>query len=532
MSGRYLGSAARASECDQCGRNMDKAHRIHQGGSYCSICYPRIFPARQCTVCGKTARAHKEEAVPICRGCRLADRTCIRCHKPTPRGALRVGDGIACGSCARYFKPSGSCNFCERPSLRLSALSSAPEIGRVCEKCRRDHVAATCACCGKHRTVYFQGIDRSPYCRICAADPAARHHCPDCGVEVGGLGEAPCFTCSIKRSNIRKVLAAEELLQTEAVRRLTREFYSWMDSRGDASKFAAGASRYVTYLAKLDSALAAGSDELGNGVLIKTFSTEELRRMGMLAQHLAETGLLTADGDQRRTNSEIRLIEQKLEEAKRQSWGGDVVKYHAYMRDGRERKLLDRSVRFYLNAAISLMKFTKKTTVRSLVQADVDRYLRHTPGARASLSPFLRYVEMVAGVSVKVISRKKSSSTKRAKIREIAELLRLVTSEETSWPARRGCFARMLALLYARPVQDIVKLRTSDVREYAKGYQLRLGDDWCDIEPDLTSSIGQLLAQAEGLRLVHDPWLFPGRSVNDHLSSAAVTSIIQRLIPT
>lgn len=532
MTDQYLGTAVRARKCDQCGRSMAKAHRIHQGGAYCSICYPRLFPQRQCTVCGKAARAHKEEAVPICRSCHLKDRICLRCHKPTPRGALRVGNGIACGSCARYYKPEERCGICDRPSLRLSALSSAPEIGRICEKCRRDHSAATCSCCGKHRTVHFQSLDRLPLCRLCAADPAAQHPCPDCGVDVGGVGEATCFACGIKRSNMRKVQAAEELLQTETVRRLVRDFYGWMESRGNANKFAAGASRYVTYLAKLDAALAQGSGDLDNEMLVRTFSTEELRRMGKLAQHLAEIGLLTADGDQRRANTEVRLIEQKLEEATRQPWGPEIAKYHVYMQHGREKKLSDRSVRSYLTAANALMGFAKKSAAHSLTQGDVDRYLRRKPGARASLSPFLRYVEATAGVSVKAVARKKSPVSDRKRIREIATLLRLVTAEETSWAARRGCFARLLALLYTRPVQDVVTLRTSDVREYAKGYQLHLGEEWCDIEPDLAPSLGQLLTLAKEQQLVHDPWLFPGRSANDHLSSAAVTSIIQRLNTT
>ncbi|WP_213031388.1 hypothetical protein, partial [Acinetobacter baumannii] len=66
--------------------------------------------------------------------------------------------------------------------------------------------------------------------------------------------------------------------------------------------------------------------------------------MGKLAQHLAEIGLLTADGDQRRANTEVRLIEQKLEEATRQPWGPEIAQYHVYMQHGREKKLSDRSV--------------------------------------------------------------------------------------------------------------------------------------------------------------------------------------------
>lgn len=529
MNGSYLGSVVRDRECDQCGRRIVKAHRVHKGGSYCSSCYPRLFPVRECTVCGKPARAHKDEAEPVCRGCRLADRTCVRCRKLTPRGALRVGDGIACSSCARYFKPLESCSLCEQPSRRLSALSSAPEVGRICEKCRRDQVAATCSCCGKHRTVHFVRMDRSPLCRACIADPNARHSCPDCGVDVGGSGGAPCFSCSIKRSNRRKIQAAEGLFQTQAVRQLIRDFHDWTDGRGDANKFAANAGRYVAYLAKLDGALADASREPSNAMLMRTFSTEDLRRMGLLTQYLAEIGTLTADGDQRRTNTEMRLIEEKLREATRQPWGAEITKYHAYLVEAREKKLSERSVRVYLSSAISLMRSSGKTETRSLTQSDVEKYLRRTPGARASLSSYLRYVEATTSTRFELVSKKRPSKVKRGKIREASVLLKALAAEG-SWPARRGCLARLLSLLYARPVLDIVKLRASDVREYKSGYQIRFHGDWCAIEPEISPGLKQLLSEVAQQRLVHDPWLFPGRSANDHLSPAAVVSIVRRIV--
>lgn len=77
-------------------------------------------------------------------------------------------------------------------------------------------------------------------------------------------------------------------------------------------------------------------------------------------------------GDQRRANTEVRLIEQKLEEATRQPWGAEIAKYHVYMRHGRDKKLSDRSVRSYLTAANALMSFAKKSAAHSLSQSDVD----------------------------------------------------------------------------------------------------------------------------------------------------------------
>lgn len=251
--------------------------------------------------------------------------------------------------------------------------------------------------------------------------------------------------------------------------------------------------------------------------------------MGLLTQYLAETGLLTADGDQRRANTEMRLIEEKLREAMRQPWGVEITQYHIHMVEARDKKLSERSVRVYLSAAISLMRSTGKTEARSLTQSDVEKYLRRTPGARASLSPYLRYVEAITNNRYKLGSKKRPSKVKRGKIKEASMLLKVLASE-SSWPARRGCFARLLSLLYARPVLDIVKLKASDVREHNADYQIRFRGDWCTIEPELSPSLKQLLSEVIQQRHVHDPWLFPGRSANDHLSAAAVVSIVRRAV--
>src|SRR5256885_11651620 len=63
--GQYFAHALR-SACGNCGRSMDKAHRIHHGVKYCSNCYPAVFPPRTCQICGETARAHKHATSSVC----------------------------------------------------------------------------------------------------------------------------------------------------------------------------------------------------------------------------------------------------------------------------------------------------------------------------------------------------------------------------------------------------------------------------------------------------------------------------------
>ena len=518
IDGTYL-ARARSSDCGNCGQEMDKAHRIHLGTGYCSICYPRIFPPRPCHVCGKAARAHRNDTSPTCGSCLRADRSCLRCGKLTPKASLRVGQQVACAACAHYYRAPEPCDVCAAPSARLSRSTAFPQNGRMCDKCLRAVVGATCSHCGKHRTVNFRTLDRKPLCRTCCASPGATHACPDCEKRVNGIGLGPCMPCGIKRSNVAKQLGAQQVLESPAVRQLYAEFTRWGNETGRASKLAAGASRYLPFLAKLDTALVRANAELHEDLIYEVFSTEELRQMGLLAQHMAETGLLNDDAVARRRRSDERLLASKRQAIAGRSWAEDIERFEKNL-SVREPPISLRTRKSYVHAAIALMTQSKVLRASQIGQGALDSLVAKKPGLRASLTAFLAHLSEIYGLrlNLKPKSRKPVPLVRQAKyVRAILDAL----ASDVDRPARLALTAKLLCKLLNTPMDRILQLRHSDL-DNQDFRRLKLNGNWLELPEQLRTILAALPSPDWRAGVDLDPLLFEGRMLMDSLSTSAV----------
>lgn len=524
--GTYL-ARARSPDCGNCGQEMRKAQRIHQGTGYCAICYPRIFPQRPCHVCGRTARAHRNDEKPICGDCLREDRSCLRCGKLTPKAALRVGQRVACASCARYYRAPEPCDMCSAMSMRLSRSSAYLHNGRMCDKCLRAAVAATCSHCGKHRTVNLMTLDRKPLCKVCCAHPAASHPCPDCSATVNGLGNTPCLECAIKRSNVVQQLGAQHLLTQESVRQLYAEFTRWGNETGRASKLARGAARYLQFLVKLDAALQQRAVPLDDSVLVQVFTTEELRRMGLLSQHLAETGLLRDDAVARRRRSDERLLAARREAIAGQPWAEDFDRFEEAL-STRTPAISLRTHKAYTHAALSLLTQAQVARACQISQKAVDGLLANKPGMKASLSVFVAHLNALHGLRLKL----KSKTSKPVPVVRLAKFVKalLEAIESTpSRPARLALTAKLLSKLLNSPLDRILLLRHSDL-DFQDLRKLRLDSQWIELPERLQPVLAALASPQWQSGMDADPLVFEGRMLLDSLSTATVDYQVNRLV--
>lgn len=524
--GAYL-ARARKPDCGNCGQEMVKAHRIHLGTGYCSTCYPKIFPARTCHVCGKSARAHRNDETPTCGACLRNDRSCLRCGKLTPRAGIRVGERVACEVCAPYYRQPEQCEMCPNMSTRLSRSTAFPEKGRMCEKCRRSLHDATCSHCGKHRTINFMTLDRKPFCKACCGSPRASHACPDCKSVVKGSGDAPCMLCSIKRSNVRRQLGVQSLFATPQVQELNTEFTQWCNDSGRASKLAGGASHYLPFLAKLDVALQQRPGALTRELVIEVFSTEELRQMGILAKYLSETGLLSDDALVRRRRSDERMIASMLSTIENQPW---AVEIHGFQKElaSRETPLALRTHKAYLRAAISLLMHAKVVRASQIPQKAVNSMILKTPGQRASLSPFLAHLTTAYGSTLKV---KNKVSKPTPAVRHAKYVRRLLDAMESAVerPARLAITAGLLSKLLNAPMEQVLQMRHSDL-DLEKFEQVRLGDEWVRLPERIHPILRELPSEQWKSGLDADPFLFAGRLLMDGLSVTGARHHIKQVL--
>lgn len=524
---QYLGAKLAKASCGQCERAMDKAHRVHLGVGYCSNCYPRIFPIRTCHVCGGTARSHRAEARPVCRRCRLKEQTCLRCGKPTPRAALRVGDQAVCAACARYFRVAEPCQACEKPAQRLTRITGLEALGRMCDRCVREQTCATCKRCGKHRTVFLMLLTQEPVCKGCAANLDASHACPDCGTIVGGAGVARCLTCSIKRSNWVKARAAIDLMSDQQTQHLTLSFVGWANESGRHSKLGAGFARYAQALMRVDNAVPASGGVIDSAFLQKLFTTEEIRSMGILAQYMIETGLLTANNQARLEASLQRLVERHLQEVVGKSWEMDVNGFHRFML-AKKKPLSLRSVKAYLNVAIQLLQHSKVNRAAELSNAALKKYLRKSPGSTASASAFVSYLRSTGVVALRLQKKVGQSPTlaHRAKeVRRIQDRLEYVVQRHERLPL----IAKLVSLLFGARLEYVLQLRMDQLAVSASGARVLLKDEWVDAPEEFAALVHEMAAGPSPTQESGERWVFPGRMASDHLSTAAVQYHLNKL---
>lgn len=527
-NGTYLGATLRKPQCGECDREMEKAHRVHLGTGYCSNCYPRIFPARTCEICGGTARSHRAETNPVCRRCRLADQSCLRCGKVTPKGALRVGDRVACASCARYYQPAQPCDRCSKLSQRLTRIGGHEDLGRVCEGCVRALKCATCAQCGKHRTVFLVLLDRNPVCKPCSSSLGATHACPDCGISVGGVGNARCLSCGIKRSNWVKAQAAADLMVDSKAQSLALGFVGWGNQNGRESMVAAGFARYAEALMRIDNEVAGLAVAIDNSLLLKVFTTEQIRSMGLLAQYFGETGLLTADGQARAEASLERLIKRQLKGVEGKPWAEDVLRFYKSLQV-RDKPLSLRTFKSYLNVAIQLLEHSKVSRAEQLSTEAVKKYLRKSPGSAASSTAFLGFLRDARIATIELEASTKASGPnlkQRAKaVRRLQDRLKKVQDRRSRLPL----IAKLLAILFGATLENVLRMRMEQLAVLRKGARVHLNENWIDVPAEIAGLIGELAAGRGDQAPAGDSWVFPGRMASDHMSAAAVKYHLEKM---
>lgn len=522
--GKYLAKILRP-DCGNCGRPMERAHRIHHGVSYCDICYPTNFPPRTCEVCGKVARAHKNSPSPICRQCLLEGRTCLRCGKLTPRAALRVGDRVACASCAHYYRVPRPCDTCGTPSTQLSRARGFPERGQMCEKCFRQTVGATCSHCHKHRSMFFMTLTGEQWCKSCCEHDLPSHICPDCGVAVSGAELGPCLACAIKRANFRRQAAVRPMLETQPARQLHTEFIRWGNETHRASKLAVNASRYLEFIIRIDIALQRGHS-LGQELLLQTFSTEELRRMGLLSQFLAEQGIFQLDAISRRQRSDHNLIQEKLLASAQQTWGNDIRGFYAAL-ETRPKQLKLRSRKAYLHAAISLLDYANVSRAKELTQISVNGFIRKRPGLRASLTPFLAHLAQLHGMTLRIHAKKVALPPSLLPQARVVRAWMDALTGGISETARPALTAALLARLLNVDLEKVLQLRHSDV-SWPVGDNIRLEGRWLHLPDAVWPIVRAIESPLHSRESDRDPWIFPGRIFTDCLSTAAVAYHVRK----
>lgn len=388
----------------------------------------------------------------------------------------------------------------------------------ICEKCRRSLVGATCAGCGKHRTVFGRTVDERPLCKTCVVYPSLAHDCPDCARRVPGAGHAVCRTCGFQRTLCAKSVVLGSMFRHAAILELWNRFTDWSIASGRTSKALARLEHYAESLCKIDRSLGDG-EHFGRDCVLRALTTEDFRRAGLLVSFLADRQLLDIDSRERAERSEQRRIDSMLNESSAQSWHALLSDYAMHIYSS-ERALTLRTQRVYLRAAAAFCAFAEAKPAGSFGNDVVDRFVRRAPGHRNSLAPFLRFLRQRGEAALHLPPTKRpSTSTTFALARDITDLLQAMAADDGK-ASRSARLAKILAILYGFPLEHILALRQRDLLFEESGVKVRLGNDWATVDTRIVQWLRWLVEGATAQN--PNALLFPGRLRGDALSSAGV----------
>lgn len=482
-----------------------------------------------CSHCGKRYTP-RDGDLGRCRSCRTIGRNCLRCGKPVPRAALTLPGGVACPSCARYYKEPRPCSICGTLSIRLTRDFRLGIVEPACPKCRRkDH--ETCAGCGKHRLVAGRNDHGRPLCQAClSGEPFL---CPSCGKYGRRHSAKQCETCYWSSHLYKKAQADCETLKSA----WGREWYMLHLKRleYDVGPKTANlrAGRHLLFFIELERL---SSNGLTADELAKAFGAEGLRRYAAPYGSLVKAGLLPEVSKEILEEiGQKRLQSQILEKAQNDH---DRLILATYLDDlravakrfrqrgwtGNRIRMTPRTLTSALRAAAHFLDHADIKPYQ-IYQHHLDRYLVAFPGRANPLRRFVRFLvrRRLTFARVLVIPVLRTTMITHHALpeqRRIELLGQLLATDDRSTGPALAC---LLMLLCAQKEKDLVRLQRSALAVDQNGCCHIL---LAKVPIPLPPPVALLATRHLELTEKNDPggvYLFPGRRLGSHMHPATIT---------
>lgn len=536
-----------ATVCGCCERPMAKAHAVHDGVAYCGTCYAREFKPVACASCSRTVRTPGGQGPALCKACRVEGRVCIRCGKPTPRAGLTVEGGVACASCARYFKPPQPCPVCGQMSLRLARDLKAGFTEPVCPSCRsKGHI--TCPTCGKHRRPAGLNAADRVVCARCLADDGKVFVCPKCGQEGRRHSAHRCEGCYWKDTLQSRVSDAAALIRGDWLRAAFTAFAGELADRLGGRIVALRINRYFLFFAKLDACCDRPS-AVTPGRMVEAFGVDGLRRHAIPFGYLVKAGVIPRPSAEALELAQEQDRQMRLIETVAGVWYHDLAgrylqhletigeRYYRRGWTGKNARFIPRTVTSNLRAALVFLKNANRggaAAVQQIEQTHLDRFCLEHPGYRNGIRSFVRFLNGKERLFRKLaVEPVPSSVPQNAFLSQSQYQGLLATWTGSNDDGLKEALIGLLMLLYAQPVKRLVRLRLVDLQRDRSGvFRIVFGNAEIALHKRVGRLMDRYLAVRTTLAAMDDPWdnayLFPGRTMGSHLTEAAVTYYLKK----
>lgn len=431
--------------CDECGQQMTRAHRVHKGHRYCSTCYSRVFKTQKCPKCGSLSRLPTSDPAALCRKCET-DNPCIRCRRVGYSIGKVTTYGPVCNACAPYFRTPERCEACGELSTKLTRLSRLGHDRRVCPKCARtDH--DTCKACSRHRLLQ-EAPDGRMLCGACLNKGDIP--CTTCGEPMPAGRGRQCQRCYWRALLDKRILINCAVFSWPAMAVHFEAFGKWLDDEVGGHKAALLINRYLPFFMEIERRW---KDIPDYAALLAHFGAAKLRRVLLPMRWMEVTNFVVPDEIAKVDDSNRRRIAFTLGRFASGSKEKVLLEgyYQILLESLRGGKTALCSIRLALSPAAALLG---RATAMSRIPPDqkvLDAYLEKTPGQRAAVSGFVRYLHQAHGVDI-ALPKADSGKLQRQRRRKLeAELQSLMSEKSDSDEFTRRWLSVALAYFHGLP---------------------------------------------------------------------------------
>lgn len=236
-----------------------------------------------------------------------------------------------------------------------------------------------------------------------------------------------CYWRELLQKRIQIDVAAFSVPQIAAA---FEQFGGWLGQRMGQHKAALRVHRYLSLFIEIEHTWKAIPDY---GTLLAHFGASGLRQVVIPVQWMEQSGYIRQDAVAKQDHSEKRRIAATLDRLEVGSCGRAILDsyYNELVADFRAEKIAVRSIRLALRPAAALLIKAREMKCIPPNQKALDAYLSSTPGQRAAVSGFLRYLRDQHGAE---LTLPKADSTKAQEVSRKklqSEILRLMQETDT-----------------------------------------------------------------------------------------------------
>lgn len=443
----------RKTECDECGKTVEKIWRRYHGHRYCRTCYTREFARRICPKCGNYARLPRGRPDALCPKCET-DKPCVRCGKIHYEIGKITPYGPVCTACSVYFRKAEPCEVCGRPSSRLTRVQRMGHDRRLCPRCARsDHEG--CQACGRWRMLH-ESPDGRRLCPRCLEDGDIP--CPTCGEQMPAGHGKQCQKCYWRALLEKRIAIDVAAFAIPAIGSHFDAFGRWLGKEVGEHKASLTIHRYLSFFVAIEHEW---KEIPKYEVLLGHFGAARLRKVLLPMRWMEVSGLIRQDAEKKEADSERRRILATLELFGKGSQERKILV--GYYDELQARGMKVRSIRLSLTPAAALLTGGKKRCQTPPDQKILEEFLDKAPGQRAAVSGFVRYLREKFGASMTLpgINARKEQANRRKKLE--AEMLALMQEGGEGDEFRKRWLSVALAYFHGLPKRIGLLTESKDI---------------------------------------------------------------------